>query len=198
MIHEIMIETQARLRAQGCPIECVDGPPWGETSWSGERIVFTLDDGGDSFETVRGGHVNPKQVTVRMMAFTVRIYAQAKKAGAMFFEHTRRADAILDQVLVALSEACQVRKQPVQFRGGKWLPIKDLEKSTVFAGAVYELSAVVPRGVTKKDWDGDALEEITITEGLIKNTVKARLQGTADDDDDPITVPATAETVWER
>lgn len=195
MIHEISTEVATRLKAAGCPIEVVDGPPWAETTWGGERIMFTLDEGGDSFGPVQGTHVNPRLVAVRSVAFFVRISAQSKRAGALFFEHTRRVEAILDQVIVALSDVCRLREQPLQIRSGKWLPVKDLEKSTMAAGAVYELSATVGRGISRKNWQGEAAEEITITEGLIKTTAYASAKGGDPTDSNDDGVPDNAETI---
>ncbi len=195
MIHEIGVELQAALRAQGCPFSVVDGPEQTQTTTYGrERIVIAHDDGGDSFSSPKGHAINPRLYGIRNIGVKITIYAQRVGVGATEFEHRRRAEQVIDMVIVALTDIAATRKNGFAIKGGKFVEPADLEKSTAAAGSVYELQLTWERGIAKRKWDGSKRPEAAVGDGMITSATKVSLRGGVDDDDDPTTVPASAET----
>lgn len=177
MIHEIGIELGAALALKGFPLKgfpVVDGPePTKTTTGARERIVIEHDDGGDSFRAVRGEHKNPNLRTIRNIGVKITIYAQATNAGATHWEHRRRAEHVLDLVLVALDKVIYARKNGYTLTKGRFVQPDDLAASEVIAGAVYELTFTVERGVAEQTWKGEKRPEGSPTG--FKNTTNVSL-----------------------
>lgn len=191
MIHALGVELQAQLRAKGCPVRVADGPEPAprDVSWANERIVVENDPNGDRFGGVKSQHGNPKQVATCQVGVRITIYAKAPSAAATF-EHRERAEHIRDLVIAALKRIAPVN---CTLGGGRHVPIDDLAKSEIEAGAKYELLVTFDRGIEERTWKGDARPEMTLGAGQIRSTTKVSRQG-ADDDGDPTTIPAGAET----
>jgi hypothetical protein len=162
MIHEIAIELKAKLLARKCPIEVIDGPEATTTTTFGRERIVLERDGGDKFGPVRGTHVNKKHRMTRVQSAKITIYAQAVAVGAMQFEHERRAEHVLDLVLVALHEVLSLRRNAYAITGGKFIAPVNLSASEKPAGAVYELAFTVDRPVMEQTWAGAARPEATI------------------------------------
>ncbi len=161
MLHEIGVELGAALAAQGCPLRVVDGPEATKTTtWARERIVIEHDDG-DGFAPVRSQHRNPKFRMVRNVAAKVTVYAKSPAEGAMDWEHRRRAEHVLDLVLVALEKVLVARKNGWTPKGGAFIKPDDLQNSEVAGGAVYELKFTVERGVFEQKWNGDIRAQVS-------------------------------------
>jgi hypothetical protein len=155
MLHEIGVDMYAQLVAQGCPFPVYDGPERRPTTtYARERIVIEHDDdSNDSFPS--GPHKatrNPRSFLTRNMAAKIRIYAQEPRPGAFEFEHRRRAEHVLDMVLVALEKVAKTRKNLWLPTSGKFIQPEDLGKSEVVGGAVYELKFWFDRGVDDYTW----------------------------------------------
>lgn len=193
MIHEIGLELQKQLRARGCPLEVVDGPERTKTtSWTKQRIVLEDDDGGaDAFAPVRSQHINPKLRYTVNQACKLTIYAKSERSGAMLFEHRRVAKAARDMVLCALDLIASRRKNAWKAGGGRFITPVDLQESEQPGGAVYELKFTFERGVKDVTWAGRPTPEATLT--ALQNTTKVS-RANALDDNDPLTIPADAET----
>ncbi len=160
MIHAIGIEIGQALAAQSCPFKVVDGPEGTTTTTFGrERIVLEHDESGDTFEPARSNHANPKHVITRRQGFVVRIFAQSPGPNAMEFEHRRRAEHVLDLVIVALRDVAVARKNSWAIRSGKFVLPVDLSGSPVIGGAVYELAISFDRAVMVQTWAGAAKPE---------------------------------------
>lgn len=170
MIREIGVELSAKLKERGVPFVVEIGPEKTATaSYAIERIVIGHDrDGADRFLPVRSQHPNPKHHSTRSMACVITIYAKSPRAGALQWEHDRRANDALDQVIVALDEIAQTRKNAWQLASGRFVTPDNFKDSDQAAGAVYELKFFFERGVRAQTWRGEARPEITL-EG-IKNT----------------------------
>ncbi len=197
MIHEIGRELEAALLAQGCPFKVVDGPEAAKpvTYRDGLIVIERDEDSGDSFVEPKSQTINPKMYAVRNIGVKLTIYAQSAAAGAAPFEHRRRAEHVLDCVIVALIDIRAARKNGLKWSGGRFVQPADLEKSAAIAGATYELKLTWERGITKKTWAGGIRPEFTITaDNLTSTTLVSRAFG-PDDDNDPNTPPAIAELV---
>lgn len=184
MMHELIIELQAALRARGCPLPVVERESLATTTWSRERIVVEHDEGGDSFGPVRGQHVNPKHRATRRVGAKIQIYAQSTKSGALEFEHRRRAEHVLDLVLVALSESATMRRSRIEFGRGRFVQPDDLDESEKFGGSVYELLFTFDRAVMVQTWAGDAQPTTTLGPGGIRSTTQVSMAGSNDDEPD--------------
>lgn len=182
MLHEIGVELGAALVTKGFPLKAipiVDGPePTRTTTYARERIVIEHDDG-DSFGPTFSTHRNPKVGMTRNVAGKITIYAQSPSPGATQWEHTRRAEHILDLVLVALRGVMSVRKQGIVWKGGRFIRPADLERSETQGGAVYELTFAVERGVYAQTWAGAVRPEGTVGPGGITITGTDRITGPA-------------------
>jgi len=154
MIREIAAELQVILRTQKCPVPVFEGPePTETTTWGRERVVIEHDvNGRDSFIGPRSQGLNPRLAQVRIQALTATIYVQSAKAGARVFEHRRRANAVLDQIVAGLLDIGALRRNDVVFTGGKFFTPKDLEGTDVPGGAAYELTFTFERGITKANF----------------------------------------------
>lgn len=196
MIHEIGRELEGALLAQGCPFRVVDGPEaTSDVTFRDSRIVIERDeDAGDSFVSPKSQSINPKLYAIRNIAVKLTIYAQSAAIGAKPFEHRRRAEKVVDMIVVSLLAIAAVRKNGMTIRGGRFTRPADLEKSESVAGATYELNLTWERGITARTWAGEIRPEFVFVPGSMTSTTKASLANGADDDDDPTTVPATAET----
>ncbi len=195
MIHEIGKELEAVLRTAGCPLRVDDGPESTQTTTFGrERIVIEHVPGGDSFGPTRSQHVNPDHRMTWIVGCKVTIYAQSPSAGARPFEHRRRASRVLNMVLVGLEQVARTNRNAWRPTGGGFVTPADLAASEAQAGAVYELTFTYDRPVVVQTWAGESAAEFTLGANGITSITKVSRNGVADDDDDPNTVPASAET----
>jgi len=170
VIHDIGLALQVRLRAAGCPVAVVDGPEPTTTATRGrERIVIEHADS-DSFVPTRSQRPNPVHRLNRSVGAKITIYAQSPRAGALDFEHRRRAEHILDLVLVALgdeagSSAIYNVWAP---QSGQFITPPDLEGSERRGGAVYELAVTFERAVKVQTWAGDIAPEAELVRPVMQ------------------------------
>jgi hypothetical protein len=168
MIHEIGKELAAELVTLGWNIPVVDGPePTDAATNTRERIVIERDrDSKDSYTFNRSGWRNPQTAgAIRNTATKITVYSKSPAANATEWEHERRLETILDQLIFALVNVIAIRKQDFTISGGKFVEPKDLAGSPQIAGAVYELTLTIARGVFRRVRD-----EYEIVDGTIVNT----------------------------
>jgi hypothetical protein len=170
MIHEVGIEVQAALRKRGCPIPVVDRLPTKPTSWGRQCIVIEHAEAGDRFDPPRGQHQHPRHRFTRKIGVKVTIYAQSTSAGALEFEHRRRAEHVLDLVLVALSDVARVRRNEFLPIAGRFVQPADLEGSDKFGGVVYELTCTLDRAVIVQTWAGESEPTVSIRRVAMSGT----------------------------
>ena len=161
MIFEICRELDAYLKAHQCPVDVVYGPETTKpTAWGRERVVVENDFGGsDKFPGARSQRLNPPLTTVRVQALKATIYARSPLPGGQPFEHRRRADLILDQVLCAIRSVACIRKNGYDYAGGSFVVPDDMAESDVHGGAAYELKFTLERGVTEANFKGEISPE---------------------------------------
>lgn len=164
MIHEVGVDLGTQLAGQGCPFIVIDGPEFRKTStFARERIVIEHDPAGDAFIPPRIASPNPRVTYTRLTGVKITIYAQCPSKGAFYFEHIRRAELVLDMVLVALYKIAKIRANVVAFKSGKFVQPDDFKEGETPGGAVYELLFTFDRGVADRTWAGASLPTATIT-----------------------------------
>ena len=197
MIHDIVTQLGAYLLAQGVPLKVLDGPELASTTYARERIVIEHTDSADKYGPAMSTRANLKHRRTRTPTYKLTLYAQAASPGAAVFEHRRRAEDLLEMILVAMDNVAASMLN----RANGWNPIssklappKDLEKSERPTGAVYELLFTFDRPVVVQTFAGAARPTFTTSSGFMTSTTRVSQASGADDDDDDSTVPATAET----
>ncbi len=156
MIHEIGMELQAKLAAQGCAFKVLDREATKPTQW---RNVIVIDETGDTYGPVRSPGGNPRRFFTGNVGAKLTVYAQSTKSGAAEYEHRRAARRVVDLALVALRTIRAERKTGLTIGAGAFVPIDDLEKSERPGGVAYELAFTVERGIFDTTFAGAAFEE---------------------------------------
>lgn len=164
MIHEIAKELGARLAAIGLDAPVVEGPENPTTTWGRERVVLehTFDGDPDSFAGPRTQSENPKRRYTRTAAYKLTVYATSKKPGASLFEHCRRAEKMLDAVLVEMEEVAATRLSHWAPKSGRFVTPELLKGAENPGGAVYELAFTFDRAVAKRKWSGEIRPTATL------------------------------------
>lgn len=197
MIAAIAKELDDALRAKGVPLRVSMGPERTDTATPArERIVVEYDDSaGDSLSTAPQ-HRNTAIKFVRLVGAKLTIYAQDSNAGAMDYEHRRRAEHALDLVLVALDGVVRGRRNTLAIRGSRFIRPDDLAQGKHFGGAAYELTFTVDRAVADTTWKNETTPTVTMAEGglRMRNTTRVSLANGPGADDDGDGVPDDAET----
>jgi hypothetical protein len=163
MIHEVGVEVAAYMASKGCPFQVIDGPERETNTYARERVVIEHDPQGDGFADRHRTDSNPRTRLTRNIGVKVTIYAKNPRTGAPFWEHARRAEHVLDMVLIAFSIVAKKRQNLCVFRSGKFVDPPDLKDSETPGGAKYELYLTFDRGVADRNWDGTSQPTATIT-----------------------------------
>lgn len=166
MLYEISKEVDARLKVKKVPLRVAFGPERTKSTALNERIVIEHDEG-DTFEALmlvqpNLGKPSPSAAFKRWQAAIARIYARSPNAGAIQADHYRRAEAVLDRLLLALDYVVRVRKNAMRLVGGRFILPEDLSSSETWPGALYELRFAIDRGVIDTDWNGESAETVEI------------------------------------
>ncbi len=169
MIHEIVKELASEVAARKCPVRVLERETTTTTTWGRERIVID-EPGPDQFLASRGVHVNPPHRRAWIMGCTAMIFAQATRAGALEWEHRRRAREIAETVIAGLYAIARKRRNALDLRSGQFVTIPDLEQSERFAGVLYVVSFGFERPVRDQDFNGEVAPEATLGDVAIRNT----------------------------
>lgn len=175
MLREIAAELEANLGLIECPLHVIPGPePAATTTFARERIVLEHDEKTpDQFKAPRvAGQKNPRIRLIRDVAAKLTIYAQAPGAGATHWEHRRRAEHILDLVLVQLQKTVVYARQTGMTIGrGSFIEPADLAASEAIRGAAYQLEFTLERAVIEQNYDSSIAGEGTFSHTV--NTVSS-------------------------
>ena len=164
MIHAIGSDLGLFFKSAGCPIPIVDGPEFRPTTtFARERVVIEHDPNGDNFASRHRADTNPRTRLTRDVGVKITIYAQQPSKGAIYWEHVRRAEHVLDIVLIGIDKIAKTRRNIVVFKSGKFIYPEDMKESETPGGAVYELLFTFDRGVADRTWDGAADPTVTIS-----------------------------------
>lgn len=190
MIHEIGRELEAAIAAQGCPFKVFDRESTQTTTWGRNRIVIARDPE-DKVGPPRFQSRVPKVHFVRLIGATITIYAQASVTGAKEFEHERVCDDVVDMVLIALRGIAGARKNALAITKSTRVPIEDLAKSEKPGGVAHQISFTIERAVSERTWAGSTQGTFALGAGGMRSRTNVFV---SDNDSDPGTVPAGAET----
>lgn len=194
-LHEIGLALQAYLTKNKCPLVVVDGPEPAQTvvTYGAERVVLEHDiDGTDSFANPRGIHSNAKHRFTATDAFKASIYVRSNDAGARPFEHRTRAKNAREVVMAGLELVLATNRNKFKPTTGRFFVPKDMAESEQPNGAAYELKFTCALPIRVVTFVGAARPEGTLTAVTSKTQVSR--PDTPDDDDNPNTPPAAAET----
>jgi hypothetical protein len=174
MMYAIARELGAALAVQGVPFPVVFGPdPTESVTPARERIVLEQPTGQKRDVTQRPLHANTQMPWIRQQAATLRIFARSSLLGAVWHDHTERAERVFDHVQVELDALVRARKNTLTWGASGFVPLVDAEGSSVWSGAVYEADLTIDRGVFRLTWAGEGPEEVIIgTDVTIVNTIK--------------------------
>jgi len=172
LIYDLAREVDAIIRAQGSPLGCVFGPERTDGNAARERVVLEHSPtGGDVFGPATSQHINPKSRFTRSVACQLRIYARSPLSGAAVQDHRRRAETVLDLVLVALDTRLRgTRRNAWTPDRGGFVSTDDLDGSQTWSGAVYELAFTVDRAVLAQTFTAGIAPESTLGEGGVTIT----------------------------
>ena len=189
MIHEIGVELRAALVANGCPVPVVDSTDLSERGQANavprERIVVGRVIGEpEPIVGPKGTGRNPLHIRDRHLAAKVTIWAQSPRPGALSFEHERRCDTIIDQVIGQLVKVLSARKNSYEIGAGRFIEPVDAKGSEIPNFAVYEIPFVVGRAVEMRTWAGAAAAEATLG-GVGGITLTSRTTTSLSGDDPP-------------
>lgn len=190
MIHEIGRELEAAIAAKGCPFRVFDREPTKTTTWGRNRIVIERIPE-DKVNAPRFQSRVPKAYFVRYIGGLITIFAQSTVTGAQEFEHERICDDVVDMVLIAFRGIAVQRKNGLSITKSTRIPLDDLAGSERIGGVVHQITFTIERAVSERRWSGAVQETHAI--GGIQSRTNVFRQG-EDDDGNPNTVPAGAET----
>ena len=158
MIHEIGVQLGLHLVARGwAGIPVIDGPEVRKpTTFARERVVIEHDPAGDEYASRHRADMNTRTRLTRNVGVKVTVYAQRANKGALYWEHVRRSEALLDAVQIGLDVAAKERGNLVNFRSSKLVYPDDLKDGETMGGAVYELFLTFDRGIADRMMDGSA------------------------------------------
>lgn len=182
MLYSIAQELEAALKAQGVPFSVIFGPEPTESVGTRNRIVFehVLDEKRDSVTAPKSTHVNPPVPLNRLQAARIRIFARSAKPGARWCEHAELVEHVLDHVQAELDHLVRARKNSLTFGAGGFVTPLDEKGAKVLSGAAYELDVTIDRAVFRRNWAGEAADEVTIgKEVSISNRGNVSLNGQA-------------------
>lgn len=190
MIHEVGRELEAAIAAQGCPFKVFYRESTQTTTWGRNRIVIAREPE-DKVNPPRFQSRVPKVHYVRDVAGVITIFAQASVTGAKEYEHERVCDDVVDMVLIALRGIAGVRKSAIAITKSTRIPIDDLSKSERVGGVAHQISFTIERAVSERTWAGSTQGTFAVGAGGVRSRTNVFM---SDDDGDPGTVPAGAET----
>lgn len=177
MIHAIGEQLAAALVTAGIPFPVVDGPERRPTTTFGRERVVIERNGEDSFVSTHRPGLNPVTRLTRVVPCKITIYAQNPSKGSAEFEHFRRCEAVLDQVLIALYNITKGRQNILSLKSGKFVVPEEFKSGETMGGAVYELLFTVDRGVTTASWVGQAAPTATVGGSTIVNNTQVTVNG---------------------
>jgi hypothetical protein len=193
---------QTGLNAIGCPASVVSAEDHKRVAWAEHRVVVDLDtDTPDTFDAPSLSE-NPKQRLTHNIPIKLTLYTKSGRPGATLLEHRHRSMLFVHAVICELERIVKTAEDatPPGLGGFPWVPPtngkhvipEDLKATDRPGGDVYELKWALPVAIPKRQsWTVEIYPTATLA-GVDSMTKVHR--GLADDDNNPLTVPAGAET----
>lgn len=155
---------RAELIARKVPYELVYGP---EHMTQGPRsrshIVLKRDDqAGDGWGPPKSRTTtNPTYRYTRMIGFVLLVFVESTKAGASVEDHEDVADAVVNQLGLALQTIMHEQRSQWRPRTSRFLTAAELEEANLSAwpGRVYMLPFEIDQGIYDTGWDLDEAYE---------------------------------------
>lgn len=171
-----------RWVARKFPFPIVYGPELHKRGSFDTTVVFQRDESqNDTIGSPQGFQRNPRKHYTRKLAVEVRIYAKSSLPDAMIGDHERLCEQLVDALCVLLDEWCtEAKAGEPEFSEARYLRAAELEEEfQSWPGRVYVLRFRVGRGVTARDYLGEAQPQGTMTG--FQNTTQIRRFAAPDD-----------------
>lgn len=167
MIYQMALDLEANLQELKFPIHVHYGPERTEREGYDDVIVMERDrQGQDVVLAPRGQQRNPRHVRDRQLACVATIFAVSTKGGAHVGDHEDLCERYVDAFVAALYDwGVASRAGDIAVTSAKYLDKSQRADTETWPGVAYEIRFRVPRGVTRKDFDGAGLKQ-----GLISST----------------------------
>ncbi len=145
------------MRARKFPVRFEYGPsfPTAEMCSNGFIIIERDPDSDDVAQPNRQARENPRQRAIRIMACRATVFGQSSVPGARRNEHEHECELFVDGLHAALVDWCtEAKSLPLQFGGGRYAKLGDINFVEKFSGAQYAFKFGVARSVDLRDYEG--------------------------------------------
>lgn len=158
MIYTLSQDLEEGLRARKFPVAVVYGERvLREFVTAGMVITAARDtERGDSVGDPIGSRGNnPAQLRTRQLGVVLHLHVASPLAGARINEHEHDCDALVDAVITELLDwVTATRAGTIVFDEARYLSPEEINGAEHSTGVVYRMRFRVPRGVTRRDYEG--------------------------------------------
>lgn len=158
-ILDMMLDIQDKLVYRKFPVDFVYGPErLQRPGYFGGVVILERDrEGEDQWLPAKGASTNPDSRGVRGLAVKFTIFSRSALPSAAVFDHEFECEQYVDALLSALAEWVVAAKAGVlQIASSRYLSSKDRDDVEAWGGVVYQVKAVIQRGVFSRDFTGAA------------------------------------------
>jgi hypothetical protein len=166
MLAAITDQLREALEARGVPYPVVYGPEsLTQSPMATSHIVVQRDRAtGDTFLGGRSNTQNPPKVETVAFGAKTRVYAKSTLSGANSYNHERLADAINDQIVLALKPIIINRMNAITFTSARLLTAAELGSPALqrWPGVVYEMKFRIERSILQQNFAGESADTATM------------------------------------
>ncbi len=170
---DMVMNITDELERQKFPLEIIYGPErLSRPGQFGFVIIFERDrEANDAWQPAKGAQSNPDMRGVRGLAIKVTIFAKSSLPDATIWEHEFECEQLVDAWLTAQEEWGRAsRAGYIPVTSARYLKPSERDDVEAWAGCVYEIKAVLPRGAYKRDFTGAArpVGQATAVTGVVE------------------------------
>jgi len=162
MIYALASDIATRLQARKYPVSVFYGPERvSSEQCDSMRIVFERDV--DAIPgAVLGWSNNPRATGVRSLGVLATVEVSSGLVGARLSEHQHECDNLVDALLVELyAWGAESRAGYLPVTETRYLSPEERAGSERSNGVAYAIRFQVPRGVYRRDYEGNAASEVS-------------------------------------
>ena len=162
MIYKMSRDLGLMLITRKFPIRVEFGPERTARDAASDSVIVVERDfaASDAFDFTHGVNPNARRSSSRGLAAVATIYARSSLPGVRPSDHEDFCETLLDALLISLNEwvkqatGVEFGVSPGGITDGRYVPIDSAEE--IWPGVKYVLKFRIPRGVSKRDYDGNA------------------------------------------